>query len=285
MISATEYNAAQVGKLWQICQLPEPLRTAWSLGAVPFAGKVAELQRLLGLPADGKLGPTTLARIGREPVDLVALPGFDVSGWQPIDKFDEARLRASGMAWAAVKVSQEGGTSNKYAQAHIDLFLKCGLAVMPYHFADVSEDPKKQADLLCERGVRLFAGRPSLPPMVDLEWFKDHNQLSDTRFRTWLVDHVERIRDNTRRDPVLYIGPSFWREHLGAALPELGRVELFVVDYSHPESPPTLPPGFATHTFRQHTGSGRVPWYDGGKTDIDLGTFNGDLAALKRLVQ
>lgn len=285
MMNAVDYNAAQVGKLWQVCQLPEPLRTAWSLGAVPFAGKVAELQRLLGLPADGKLGPTTLARIGREPVDLVVLPGFDVSGWQPIEKFDEAKLRASGMAWAAVKVSQEGKQSNKYAQAHIDLFIKCGLAVMPYHFADVSEDPKKQADLLCERGVRLFAGRPSLPPMIDLEWFEDHNKLPDSKFREWLPVHVERIRDNTGRNPVLYTGPNFWREHLDKPLTNLGRVELFVVDYSHPEAPPTLPPGFTSWTFRQYTNKGRPAWYDDGKTNIDLGTFNGDLAALKRLVQ
>ena len=284
-MSAQDYNLASAGKLWQPYQLPPTLLSAWQRGPREFVTQVEALQRLCGLPVDGKLGPNTLKRIGGAPVATETLQGFDVSGYQPIERFDEAKLRASGMAWAAVKVSQEHGASNRYAQEHIDLFLSCGLAVMPYHFSDVSEDPCKQADLLCSRGAQLFHGRKSLPPMVDIEWFKDHNSLDKSKFRTWLPKHITRIRDNTTRNPVLYTGRNFWAEHVGAMLPDLGPVELFTVDYTHPEAPPSLPVGFMTYTFRQHTGSGRVPWYGAGRFDIDLGTFNGDRTALERLVQ
>lgn len=285
MMTAQDYNLANAGKLWQPYQLPAPLLSAWSRGPREFVTQVEALQRLCGLPVDGKLGPQTLKRIGGAPVAAETLPGFDVSGYQPVERFDEAKLRASDMVWAAVKVSQESFKSNQYAQAHIDMFLDCGLAVMPYHFADVSEDPCKQADLLCSRGVALFRGRKSLPPMVDLEWFKDHNALADSVFRKWLPAHVQRLRDNTDRNPVLYTGPNFWREHIGSFLQDLGPVELFVVDYTHPEAPPSLPPGFTSWRFRQHTGEGRVQWYGKAQKDIDLGTFNGGRADLERLLQ
>ena len=285
MMTPADYNLANAGKLWQPYQLPPVLLSAWQRGPREFVTQVEALQRLCGLPVDGKLGPNTLKRIGGAPVATETLPGFDVSGFQPIERFDVMKLRASGMAWAAVKVSQESFKSNRYAQEHIDLFLHVGLAVMPYHFADVSEDPRKQADLLCERGAQLFRGRPSLPPMVDAEWFKDHNALPDSAFRKWLPAHVQRIRDNTGRNPVIYTGRNFWAEHVGGALDELGPVELFAVDYTHPEAAPSLPAGFTRYTFRQHTGSGHVPWYGAGKYDIDLGTFNGNAARLAALVR
>lgn len=285
MMTAADYNTANAGKLWQPRQLPPALLSAWQRGPLEFVTQVEALQRLVGLPADGKLGPTTLRRIGGAPVATESLPGFDVSGYQPIGRFDAMKLRASGMRWAAVKASQEDRSSNQFAQEHVDLFLHVGLAVMVYHFADVSEDSRKQADLICERSAQLFHGRPSLPPMVDAEWFKDHNALPDSAFRKWLPAHVQRIRDNISRDPVVYTGPNFWAEHVGGALDELGPVELFVVDYTHPESPPTLPAGFTRHTFRQHDGHGRVDWYGGGKYDIDLGTFNGGAPQLAALVR
>lgn len=292
MMTPEAYNAANAGRLWQPYQLPPALQAAWQRGPREFVTQVEALQRLCGLPVDGKLGPNTLKRIGGAPVATETLPGFDVSGFQPIERFDAMKLRASGMAWAAVKVSQESFKSNRYAQEHIDLFLHVGLAVMPYHFADVSEDPCKQADLLCERGAQLFRGRPALPPMVDFEWFKDHNKLPDSAFRAWLPKHVQRLRDNTGRDPVLYTGRNFMAEHVGtspkelaAFIADLGPVHLFAVDYTNPEAPPSLPVGFTSWAFRQHDGHGRVPWYGGGKYDIDLGTFNGNAAQLAALVR
>lgn len=279
-MNAIEYNKEQNGKLWHVVQLPAPLQAAWVAGPLAFVDAIASLQQLCGLaPADGKLGPATLARIGAEPIATPTLQGVDVSGYQPPGHFDAAKLKATPPAFAYVKVSQEGFTSNKYAQWHADTFLGVGSAVGFYHFGDVSEPPEKQAELLAKKFDEIAKGRPTLPPCLDLEWLDDHNALSDAKFRDWLPRFFGRLKLLTGRAGVLYTGPSFWAEHVGAPL-ELDAL-LWTVDYSHPEAPPSLPRGFTTWTFRQYSGEGRLPWFDG---KIDLDVFNGDTEALAKLV-
>jgi len=60
--AAVAYNSKQVGVLWQVAELPLPLRTLDPKTPV-FASAVATLQAQHGLPADGMLGPTTLRTI------------------------------------------------------------------------------------------------------------------------------------------------------------------------------------------------------------------------------
>lgn len=282
MTAAETYNLAQSGKLWHVAQLPLPLQLAWKSGISSFTAEVVEFQRLAGLYADGKLGPQTLRRLGSVPeTRRERLKGIDVSGWQPIGNFSETGLANAGLSFAYIKASQEDKTSNQYAQAQFDLFTKAGLAVGFYHFGDVSEDAHKQADLLCERAAKVAGARRTLPPALDLEWFKDHNHLPDGAFRSWAAKFLNRLADNVDRTAVLYTGPSFWKEHVA------GRIEadylLWTVDYTAPDAEPTLPPGHSVWTFRQYTGSGRSSAYPG--RDVDLNHFNGDLTALNRLVQ
>ena len=56
------YNLSQVGKTWQTASLPAPLNTLDPATAA-FADAVAKLQATKGVPADGKLGPGTLAAL------------------------------------------------------------------------------------------------------------------------------------------------------------------------------------------------------------------------------
>lgn len=60
--AAVAYNSKQVGVLWQVAELPLPLRTLDPKTPV-FASAVATLQAQHGLPVDGMLGPTTLRTI------------------------------------------------------------------------------------------------------------------------------------------------------------------------------------------------------------------------------
>lgn len=64
--AAVAYNSSKNGVLWKVADLPLPLRTLDPETPV-FASAVATLQAQHGVPADGKLGPGTLAAIKEPP--------------------------------------------------------------------------------------------------------------------------------------------------------------------------------------------------------------------------
>lgn len=64
--AAVAYNSSKNGVLWQVADLPLPLCTLDPKTPV-FASAVATLQAQHGVPADGKLGPGTLAAIKAPP--------------------------------------------------------------------------------------------------------------------------------------------------------------------------------------------------------------------------
>jgi hypothetical protein len=64
--AAVAYNSSKSGVLWQVADLPLPLRTLNPSDPV-FAAAVRTLQAQHGLPADGKLGPGTLAAFKAPP--------------------------------------------------------------------------------------------------------------------------------------------------------------------------------------------------------------------------
>ena len=64
--AAVAYNGSKNGVLWQVADLPLPLRTLNPSDPV-FAAAVRTLQAQHGLPADGKLGPGTLAAFKAPP--------------------------------------------------------------------------------------------------------------------------------------------------------------------------------------------------------------------------
>ena len=64
--AAVAYNSSKNGVLWQVADLPLPLRTLNPSDPI-FAAAVRTLQAQHGLPADGKLGPGTLAAFKAPP--------------------------------------------------------------------------------------------------------------------------------------------------------------------------------------------------------------------------
>ena len=64
--AAVTYNSSKAGVLWQVTDLPSPLPTLDPSTPV-FAAAVRTLQAQHGLPADGKLGPGTLAALKAPP--------------------------------------------------------------------------------------------------------------------------------------------------------------------------------------------------------------------------
>lgn len=281
-MDAQTYNASR----------PEAERLRLALGLTPetFTAWVRDQQSAHGLTADGKFGPATQAAVEKRKDGQVL--GVDVSGHNNRPSWDFAQLAKDPPAFAYVKLTQEDFSSNADAEWQTEAFRKVGAAVGFYHFGDVSEDPVKQADLLCGRAAKVGAGKPTLPPALDLEWLDDHNGLDPAKFRAWLPKFFGRVRDNTARTPVLYTGPNFWRGYVARKLKadlhddlvvSLGPVYLWDVDYSKPAEAPTLPVGFSSWTFRQFVGKGgRVSWYRGS---MDRNEFNGTLDELAGIVR
>jgi hypothetical protein len=109
--AAVAYNSGKAGVLWQVADLPLPLRTLDPKTPV-FASAVATLQAQHGLAADGKLGPATLAAITAK---TTAAP--------PLKNVTEAALALIATATAeANKGVREVG---KNAGPDVEKYLKC----------------------------------------------------------------------------------------------------------------------------------------------------------------
>lgn len=283
--SAVKFNEAalKAGKFSE-ADLPLALRTALAQGATQFVNAMVQFQQVHGLKTDGKLGrlslPIARSVLEAERVPTETLLGIDISGHQNEPLFDWGLLGKQDVAFGYVKATQEHFPSNQDISWQTKGLRGIGAEVGYYHFCDVSEDPVMQAELLFRVAEKEAKG-PMLPPAADLEWFKDHNKLPKDAFRRWLIRHIERLRELYGAAPVLYTGPNFWAEHMGGPL-DLGPVELWTVDYSKRKSP-KLPAGFSRWTFRQFTGSGKLPGYNGQK--LDLNRFNGSLSDLRNLVR
>ena len=72
------YNLSQSGKTWKVAELPAPLNTLDPATAA-FADAVAKLQATKGVPADGKLGPGTLAAIKAPAAAAAAAPAAPIN--------------------------------------------------------------------------------------------------------------------------------------------------------------------------------------------------------------
>jgi hypothetical protein len=112
--AAVAYNSSKNGVLWQVADLPLPLRTLNPSDPV-FAAAVRTLQDQHGLPADGKLGPGTLAAI-KAPPAAPAAPA------EPINVTEAAlALIATATAEANKGVREVG----KNAGPDVEKYLHC----------------------------------------------------------------------------------------------------------------------------------------------------------------
>jgi hypothetical protein len=112
--AAVAYNSSKAGVLWQVADLPSPLCTLNPSDPV-FAAAVRTLQAQHGVPADGKLGPGTLAAL-KAPPEPIAPPA-------PPLNYTEAALALIATATAeANKGVREVG---KNAGPDVEKYLHC----------------------------------------------------------------------------------------------------------------------------------------------------------------
>jgi hypothetical protein len=112
--AAVAYNSSKSGVLWQVADLPLPLRTLNPSDPV-FAAAVRTLQAQHGLPADGKLGPGTLAAL-KEPPAPAAPPAA------PLNVTEAALALIAAATAEANKGVREVG---KNAGPDVEKYLHC----------------------------------------------------------------------------------------------------------------------------------------------------------------
>jgi hypothetical protein len=112
--AAVAYNSSKAGVLWQVANLPSPLPTLDPSTPV-FAAAVRTLQAQHGLPADGKLGPGTLAA-------LTAPPAAPAAPAAPLNITEAALALIAAATAEANKGVREVG---KNAGPDVEKYLHC----------------------------------------------------------------------------------------------------------------------------------------------------------------
>jgi hypothetical protein len=112
--AAVAYNSSKAGVLWQVADLPSPLPTLDPSTPV-FAAAVRTLQAQHGLPADGKLGPGTLAA-------LKAPPAAPAAPAAPLNVTEAALALIAAATAEANKGVREVG---KNAGPDVEKYLHC----------------------------------------------------------------------------------------------------------------------------------------------------------------
>lgn len=196
-----------------------------------------------------------------------AVSGIDVSEMQgPIDW---EKVRAEGVSFAFLRVADGIDFIDLRFAENWARTKAANVRRGPYHFFRPSEDAVAQAELFLTTVGALEPG--DLPPVLDLEATdgRSPSQVS-AGAKVWL-DLVEQ-RLGVR--PLLYVGPYFWRDQMGA--PAWGKdYDLWIAHWT--SGCPSVPLPFTKWEFHQRTARGRV---NGIQGDVDINRFNGTETAL-----
>lgn len=196
-----------------------------------------------------------------------SVSGIDVSEMQ--GQIDWTKVKAEGVTFAFLRVADGLDFVDLRFAENWARTKSANVRRGPYHFFRPSEDPVAQAELFLATVGALEPG--DLPPVLDLEATDGHSPAHvSAAAKVWL-DVVEQ-RLGVR--PLLYVGPYFWRDQMGA--PAWGKdYELWIAHWT--SGCPYVPTPFTKWQFHQRTARGRV---NGIQGEVDMNRFNGTAAAL-----
>jgi len=230
-----------------------------------MGGRLAAVVGVMAAAAACSDSPTGLEP-GPEPTGY-SVRGIDVSHWQGVIAWPS--VAGAGVDFAFIKATEGGDYTDPRFSANWAGAWQAGIIRGAYHYFRPQTDAAAQARHFLAT-AQLQPG--DLPPVLDVE-ATDGRPDSEIAagVRTWL----QMVEQATGRTPIVYTRASFWNPHLG---PGDARYPLWVAHYDVPN--PTLPGGWTSWTFWQHSDDGRVPGITGA---VDLNWFNGTRAQLEAL--
>jgi GH25 family lysozyme M1 (1,4-beta-N-acetylmuramidase) len=202
--------------------------------------------------------------------------GVDVSSHQHPNgaAINWSQVAASGIGFAAVKVTEGSYYPNPYAAGDLAQAQAAGLSVVAYAYAipngnGGSTSPVVQADYLLQN---LGAARSSVPIMLDIEYNPYGAEcygLTTTAMVNWISKFDNEIKAKTGRLPIIYTPRSWWNTCTGSST-GFGHTPLWVPYYTTSSNPPPLPAGWSTWGIWQYSSTGTVPGIAStNHTDLD----------------
>lgn len=203
--------------------------------------------------------------------------GIDVASYQHPNgaAINWASVRASGAAFAFVKMSEGSGYTNPYAASDINGARAAGLRASAYHFAR----PRAPLSTAASDATR-FAGQVgnvkspgSLPPVLDIEATAG---LSAADTTAWVRSFLSTLEAKTGRTPMIYTGGWFWQGYMGNP-GGFSRYPIWISHYNSAITSPTLFGDWSYSTFWQYTDAAHVSGVGGA---VDGNFFHGSRAIL-----
>jgi len=202
--------------------------------------------------------------------------GLDVSSVQNArGAISWSKVKGADQSFVFLKATEGVSYTNPYYASNSSGANSAGLLRGAYHFArpdSSAGDAVAEARYFVSVIGKSLTGQ--LPPALDLE---DSGGLSSSALITWAKAFLAEVERLTGRVPAIYTGPSFWRSQMANST-SFSRYPLWIAHYT--TGSPSIPGGWSTYTFWQHTSSFRVAGVTG---DVDHNLFSGTLAQLRQL--
>jgi GH25 family lysozyme M1 (1,4-beta-N-acetylmuramidase) len=175
-----------------------------------------------------------------------AIQGVDVASYQEQPGINWPSVFASGIQFAAVKVTEGDYYLNQYAAADMAGARAAGLGVFAYAFAipngnGSSSSPVTQADY----AVAHSAGSDgnAAPLMLDIEYNPYGSEcygLSQSAMVTWISSFAAEVKAKTGMLPLIYTTTDWWKTCTGNSS-SFGAEMLWIAAATGTSSPGTLP--------------------------------------------
>jgi lysozyme len=198
-----------------------------------------------------------------------SVQGIDVSHFQGV--VDWKTVAQAGMAFAFAKATDGITYVDPELATNWTGIRSAGLLRGAYHFFEPNDDATLQAQHFLAT-VQIASG--DLPPVLDVE---TTGGVSNEQLWSGVATWLQVVEQTTGRQPILYLDPVFWNEHSPDLT--LTRYPLWLADYA---AEPTLPEGWTSWLFWQHSETGSVAGVTGA---VDLDLFSGTLQQLQELAQ
>jgi lysozyme len=193
--------------------------------------------------------------------------GIDVSHYQ--GKIDWEAVAQADITFAFIKATDGCNCVDPMFNMNWSNAGVAGIQRGAYHFFRAQQDPKQQAaNFLSTTGHCA----PELPPVLDFESLAGMTVEQALRnAHIWM----DIVKTETGLLPILYTGPSFWRDALKNN-DEFARHPLWIAHYTS-AAEPIFPTAWNQWMFWQHSEKGCVA---GIKGPVDLNWFRGNATEL-----
>ena len=198
--------------------------------------------------------------------------GIDISRYQDnpdtSKRFDFAKAVANNADFIFIKASQSSWADRDFLYNWMSAG-DAGLLRGAYHYLSWIESAEAQAYFF----TGLLKQEPGeLPPVVDFE----------SRYKLPIKSEMQRrlrtfcaiVNEQLGVDPIIYTGPSYWRE-FGSQDLSWERYPLWIANYGRKAPDVPLPWGSNEWTFWQKTDKGDGLKYGAESLQIDMNWYNG----------